>query len=266
MLDPRAYKAEVANNLVTVYGGEKIGKSTSLWTLYDVPKDQPIPKVYIVDVDHGLEPLLNKLETMERWDEIRASTSIVVVNSKADFHDAVWDLPRGFDYYVPAETLSRAAKFFIHAAQPKSFKETGKRRGNLHINATVAFFLEDYIDRIEEQAWRFKKDNGAWTILVCHQKDITVILGEDEEDNGVIPLVYGSAGNKLDRVSTCILHMEIKKEQTSKGWKFGRRFRTAQTDQIIAGDRTGALDKVEPANFTRIFNKIRDKRGEKNHD
>lgn len=265
MLDPRAYKKKIANNLITMYGGEKIGKSTSLWSLYDVAPEQPIPKVYIVDVDHGLEPLMNKLEKMERWNEIQKSTEVVVVDSKEEFHNAVWDMPSGFDYYVPAETMSRAAKFFIHAAQPKSFKETGKRKGNVHINATVAFFLEDYIDRIEEQAWRFKKANDAWTIITCHQKDITSIIGEDDEVDAVIPLIYGSAGAKLDRVSTCILHMEIKKEQTPKGWKFGRRFRTAQTDQIVAGDRTGALNKTEPANFHKLVSKIRANRGEKAH-
>ena len=267
MLDPRVYKKKVANNLITMYGGEKIGKSTSLWTLFDVEPSQPIPKVYIIDVDHGLEPLMNKLEKMERWDEIRKTTEVVVVNSKDEFYDAVWNMPQGFDYYVPAETMSRAAKFFIHAAQPKTFRETGKRRGNLHINATVAFFLEDYIDRIEEQAWRFKKANDAWTIITCHQKDITVVVAKteeiDEEVAAVIPLIYGSAGNKLDRVSTCILHMEITKKQTPQGWKFGRRFRTEQTDQIVAGDRTGALNKTEPANFTKLISKIRVHRGEK---
>ncbi len=266
MLDPRAYKKKIANNLITMYGGEKIGKSTSLWTLFDVEPDQPIPKVYIVDVDHGLEPLMNKLEKMERWNEIQKSTEVVVVDSKDEFHNAVWDMPSGFDYYIPAETMSRAAKFFIHAAQPKSFKETGKRKGNVYINATVAFFLEDYLDRIEEQAWRFKKANNAWTIITCHQKDITVVVAKteeiDEEVAAVIPLIYGSAGNKLDRVSTCILHMEITKKQDGKGWKFGRRFRTAQTDQIVAGDRTDALKRTEPANFHKIVSKIRAKRGE----
>lgn len=264
MLDPKTYKAQIANNLLTVYGGEKIGKSTALWTIFDVPDDVPMPKLYIVDVDHGLEPLWNKLEQHHRWSEIQPNIELKVVNSKEEFHNAVWSMPSGFDYYVPAETLSRAAKFFIHAAQPKSFKETGKRRGNVHINATVAFFLEDYIDRIEEQAWRFKKKCDAWTIITCHQKDINVVVAKnDEEDDevpAVIPLVYGSAGNKLDRVSTCVLHMEVVKKQDPKGWKFVRRFRTAQTDQIVAGDRSEALAKLEPAHFHKIVSKIRAKR------
>lgn len=256
-LDILQYKREVAPNFLCVYAGEKVGKSTILESLLDEEDIANDEKMFIVDVDHGLEGFINQwakkgkpiIKDGEKL--VIPNVDIEVVSSMEEFHDAVWTLPDGYKYYV-IDTMTRAGKYFIRAAQPNL--TPGKRAKNA--NMQIAFTFEDYIDRFEELAWQMA-DRGAWLIINCHQKRQRIV---GSEDDNVEPLLYGSAGGKLNRVTTGIWRLQLVDVQTEDGWVTGRQFRTAQTECIVAGDRTGALDDIEPANFAKCFKKIRDAR------
>jgi hypothetical protein len=158
-------------------------------------------------------------------------------------------LPDGYKYYV-IDTLTRAGKHFIKSVQPKQVP--GERAKNA--NMDIAALYEDYIDRIEELAWDLNK-RGAWLFVVCHQAPAKYEKNELIEPTR--PLLYGSAGSKLNRVATGIWRLQLQEVQGPTGeWVTGRQFRTAQTDAIVAGDRTGALAEVEPANIARLVQKI----------
>jgi hypothetical protein len=255
--DILSYKREVAPNFLCVYAGEKVGKSTVLATLLDDEAIERGDKIHIVDVDHGLEGFINKWhekgKPIERKDGKMTipNVSVDVVSNMDEFHEAVWTLPEGYKYYV-IDTLTRAGKFFIKKAQPT--QTPGKRAKNA--NMEIAFTFEDYIDRFEELAWGLVEQD-AWLIINCHQKRNKVV-GTD--DDGVEPLLYGSAGGKLNRVTTGIWRLQLVEVMSGDGFVTGRQFRTAQTETIVAGDRTGALDEIEPANFAKCFKKIRDVR------
>lgn len=255
--DILSYKRDVAPNFLCVYAGEKVGKSTVLQSLLDDEAIERGEKMHIVDVDHGLEGFINKWSeqgkpiTRDGEKLVIPNVSIDVVSSMEEFHEAVWTLPDGFKYYV-IDTMTRAGKYFIKNAQPSS--TPGKRAKNA--NMQIAFTFEDYIDRFEELAWGMA-ERGAWLIINCHQKRQRIV---GTEDDGVEPLLYGSAGGKLNRVTTGIWRLQLVDVQTGDGWVTGRQFRTAQTECIVAGDRTGALDDIEPANFAKCLKKIRDAR------
>lgn len=256
-LDILQYKRDVAPNFLCVYAGEKVGKTTSLESLLDDEAIEAGEKMHITDVDHGLEGFINrwheKGKPIEEKDGkiLIPNVSVDVVSSLEEFHDSVWTLPEGFRYYV-IDSFTRAGKYFIKNAQPS--QKPGKRAKNA--NMEIAFTFEDYIDRFEELAWDLA-ERDAWLIIVCHQKRVKLV-GSDED--GVEPLLYGSAGAKLNRVTTGIWRLQLVDVQTKDGWVTGRQFRTAQTETIVAGDRTGALDEVEPANFAKCLKKIRDAR------
>ena len=257
--DILSYKRDVAPNFLCIYGGEKVGKTTVLETLLDDEAIEHGERIHIVDVDHGLEGFANKWaakgKPIEKRDGklIIPNVDIETVSSLEEFHEAVWTLPDGFQYYV-VDAKTRPGKYFIKAAQPS--QAPGKRAKNA--NMQIAFTFEDYIDRFEELAWGLA-ERDAWLIINCHQKRFPIKVDGEFEDCHE-PLLYGSAGGKLNRVTTGIWRLQLVEVQTGEGWVTGRQFRTAQTETIVAGDRTGALDDIEPANFAKCLKKIRDVR------
>lgn len=264
-LEVLSYKRNVAPNFIVVSGGEKTGKTSTLVSLVDEAGLEEGKRIYIVDVDHGLEPFTNRwlekgkphvvTETGIRIPQVHVET----VESIDDFHSAVWTLPDGFDYYV-IDTFTRAGKFFIKSKQPKGVP--GERAKK--VNMDIAALFEDYIDRFEELAWDISK-RDAWLIVLCHEtiKPATGVRddGTEFEYDHVQPLVYGSAGAKLNRVATGIWRLQIAEIAGPNGPVMGRQFRTAAVATnglvITAGDRTGALKPVEPANFAKCIQKIR---------
>lgn len=270
-LDVLAYKRDIAPNFLCVYGGEKAGKTTTLVTLLDEEAIKAGHRMNIIDVDHGLEGFINqwglKGKPIKRQNGKLTipAVNIEVVSSLQEFHEAVWTLPEGYKYHI-IDTLTRAGKYFIKSRQ--SSQTPGER--DKKATMAIAFTFEDYIDRLEELAWDLnEEDPDAWLIIVCHQKVY---------DDFTEPLLYGSAGTKLSRVTTGIWRLQLQTKQISElsqeerdhltehqrdsGWVTGRQFRTAQTEFIVAGDRTEALDDIEPANFAQCLRKIREARAQ----
>jgi hypothetical protein len=266
--DALAYKRDIAPNFIVIYAGEKVGKSTVLVSTINetieggeiLEKDSHL---HITDVDHGLEPFINRW--IEKGKPYRMETdpdgkqriiipnvTVDTVSSRKEFHDAVWTFPDGYQFYA-IDTMTRAGKHFIKSVQPKQIP--GERARNA--NMDIAALFEDYIDRLEELAWDLNKQ-GAWLIVLCHQKP--AVYEKNELVAPTQPLLYGSAGAKLNRVATGIWRLQLQEIQTPNGWVTGRQFRTAQTEAIVAGDRTGALNEIEPANIAKCIKKIREHR------
>ncbi len=254
--DILAYKRDVAPNFLCVYAGEKVGKTTILESLLDDEAIARGEKIHITDVDHGLEGFINRWHekgkpiTQDGKKLVIPNVDIDVVSSLEEFHESVWTLPDGYQYYV-IDTLTRAGKYFIKSAQPS--QSPGKRATKA--NMQIAYTFEDYIDRFEELAWDLS-ERDAWLIINCHQKWRFV----DNDTDIAEPLLYGSAGGKLNRVTTGIWRLQLVNVPMGDGFVAGRQFRTAQTETVVAGDRTGALDDIEPANFAKCLKKIRDAR------
>ena len=256
-LDILSYKRDIAPTFLCIYGGEKTGKTTTLASLLHEEVDgqilEPESRMHIVDVDHGLEGFINRWVSKGKPITKDGNTisipqvDIEVVNNLQEFHEAVWVLPEGYRYYV-IDSFTRAGKFFIKKVQPK--QEPGYRHRNA--NMDISYLFEDYIDRFEELNWQLQK-NDAWLIIICHERRKDAWGDSDER---IEPLLFGAAGQKLDRVVTGIWRLQLVTKETPSGWVTGRQFRTAQTSTIIAGDRTGALDEVEPANIARCIRKI----------
>ncbi len=247
--DILSYKRKVAPNLLCIYAGEKVGKTTVLESLLDEEAIERGDRMHITDVDHGLEGFINRWIEKGKPVEHKDGKLVIPNVDIEEFHDAVWVLPEGYRYWV-IDTFTRAGRFFIKRSQPS--QQPGKRAKSA--NMDIAYLFEDYIDRFEELAWSLDEDQ--WLIIICHQKRFRI----DKDTDGVEPLLYGSAGGKLNRVTTGIWRLQLVDVQTPEGFRTGRQFRTAQTETIVAGDRTGALDPIEPANFAKCLKKIRDKR------
>lgn len=265
-LDILSYKQKIAPNLLAVYSGEKVGKTCTIHTAVD---EEAVPesagkRLHVIDVDHGLESLIDMWlrkgkPTHEKDGRLiigaPGQVEVVSVSNVDQFHRAVWNLPEGFDFYF-IDSFTRAGKFFIQQAQPLD-KETGERTPGeraKNANMDIAFLFEDYIDRLEELAWRIKRQNDGWLIINMHQK---IYRKPGEQDESVEPLLYGSAGAKLDRVVTGIYRVQIARKNVGGEQVEGRVFRTGMTESVKAGDRTGALQAVEPANYAKIISKIR---------
>lgn len=262
-----SYKRKVAGNLICVYSAAKIGKTSLLETLADEPTvEESIGKrVYIVDVDHGLEPLFHRwvsvkgkpTHTNAALDLCLGTTNqfdVKVCYGQEDFHNAVWKMPPGYDYYV-IDTFTRAGRYFIRNVQEKDSEGNpipGERARDA--NMDIAYLFEDYIDRFEEIAWEIKRENDAWLIINCHEK---AYRKPKETSDSVCPLLYGSAGAKLERVAAGIWRIQLVHVERDGELVTGRVFRTAATDSIAAGDRTNALNVIEPANYAKMFQKIR---------
>jgi hypothetical protein len=254
-VDILAYKEKVAPNLILVYSAGKVGKTTTIATL--IGEENRDAKIYLVDVDHGLESLWDKW--VARGNPLEGSTvpniDLKVVNNLAGFHKAVWHMPvEGYDFYV-IDTITRAAKHGIKDLQPNL--EPGKRERR--VNMDIAFLLEDYIDRIEELCWEIKQKNPrAWVIVFCHEKEEPI--PDNREEKRVVPVLWGSAGAKINRIANGVWHLEQRLVQTPDPnvFKTGRVFRTRMDKEglIICNDRTNALKEMEPANFYKCFEKI----------
>jgi hypothetical protein len=280
LVDILAYKKKIAPNLIGIYGDEKSGKSSLI--LNALTKDEILAgkKIYIADVDHGLESLWSLwvardmphqvIEPPEGTEGekkiIPTGVDIKVVSNLDQFERYVWHLPPGYDMYF-VDTISRAAKYVIKEKQPAD-NAPGIRAKNANMH--IALYLEDVIDRLEELAWllKFKGQSedpprDPWIFFLAHERWERRLNDKEESMDVVMPLIYGSAGKKMDRITSGIWHLEFVPAVTAEGEAtVGRAFRTQPDPEgsIKASDRTTALKKWEPANIAKCIAKIREKR------
>lgn len=123
------------------------------------------------------------------------------------------------------------------------------------------------IDHYGERAHRMRQFIQEWreigrnVIFVCHEKE-SDIREEDAEGEEVVlnrkmPEMSGKLSILLCGDVDLVLRLCIREvPQKSTGEKTRRRvFQTFKTNTIFAKDRSGALNKFEPANLRHVFQK-----------
>ena len=244
MIDPEIL---IGNNIIVVYGNQKVGKTSLAATM---PKGS---KVHLIDLDRGTENLARLWIKTHKL----ADLSVTPVLDASQFHRAVWNLPKGHGLYV-IDTYSKACDRFIEAEA--EIEIDGSRRMNQHkwgiVSGKAHNYYARFVDQIAQMVQKEGRDN-VWGLILAHSKRNEVPTGNYQTEIHMQPLITGSAEAAISGDASFLFFMEEAKVAKPDGTVgTARRLRTRATGRIKAGDRTDALRAEEPADLSVILSKI----------
>lgn len=235
-----------ASRLICLHGDQKTGKSSLLCTF------PPEWKLHIIDFDGGLEPMLNL------WDQMgkdRKNLTIKGAPTFKDLHAAMWNLPKGNDLYVLDTYTTAQKRFKAHVVLSMGLDPTSLAAVDpWKIGGKQSGYAAEYLERWKDQV----AAEGAWGLIICQDKQKI----EEPFPPKLCPDLPGAVGRDVAGGVNFLLHLE--KERKTVGGKitWKRVLRTAETPNVMAGDRSHSLLPLEEADFSVLIEKIKKKRGE----
>jgi len=207
-------------NHCLIYGRAKTGKTRAIATA---------PAPVICSTDAGLESIRQygiPFHPVTEYSQYLEFEKAAAAGQFANYHT------------VALDDLTELAEIYLREEKPK------------HKNGMQAYgALNDEMMRVV----RFWRNQSAFTsVLICKQERI-----KDESTGGLIyaPQIPGKAvAPMLPYLFGSVYHMEVyTNPQTQETMEV---FRTKQNSQYDAGDRSGKLAELEPANLTHVFTKV----------
>ncbi|MCZ6654824.1 MAG: AAA family ATPase [Planctomycetota bacterium] len=233
-----------------VHGDSGIGKTTSLKTL-------PVDRTIIACRERSMIPLRHDkydVLNIEKWEDVRTLLGLFV-SPDAEHLKPLAGSVKGKDILV-IDSLSGVSELCIqHIIQVDRKLLIGERTdGKRKTPENV------YEDQMQMEDWglyrtRMKNMLSAFTQLPIHIV-MTALSSWAQDKNGSsvyrTPALNGKLAYECPAYFDLVLHME----STGTGNEETRVWRTFNDGETIAKDASGALDRYEESNWSKLFAKI----------